>query len=353
MTSKISQLQSAFFEKSPYEALTIVNPIDLFYLLGVNLSSGRLLITKDYFWLGVDGRYFTECHEIFQEHVVLTERGDYSPLFQRAHVTTAAFDQLSESWAAIDKLKPFGQYIPINSPTAALRSVKEESEIKKLYHAAELAEKGYHYLFSIIQTGVTEVELARKLQAFWFENGGDGASFEPIITFGERAALPHARPSSRSLKPNEVVLIDIGVKVDHYQSDMTRMVFFGDISHTLQRAAEHVQIAHQRACNALCTGVKATEIDKIARDYIDATEFKGTFTHSTGHGIGLEVHEAPYLRAASSDTLHSTMVVTIEPGIYLPGVGGIRLENSYIIRERGSESLQKSPLIKTKVPKTV
>lgn len=345
MTTKIAKLQNTFLKDQKFDALTLANPIDLFYLLGINLSSGRLLLTKENFLLGVDGRYFDECYKIFKENVVLLERGDMRPLFEKAQISTFAFDSQVETFGNIEAISQFATPFPIKAPTASLRSLKEEYERERLQQAGVLAERGYEYIVKKIRKGVTELQLARQLQAFWFENGGDGASFEPIIAFGERSQLPHARPTDRELKQDEIVLIDIGVEFASYQSDMTRVVFFGQVPHILQKAFDHTETAHKKSLEVTFSGCKACDIDKAARAYIDSTEFKGCFNHSTGHGIGLEVHEAPFLRATSEDVLQERMFVTIEPGIYISGVGGIRLENTYEITEHGPKSLQKTPFI--------
>lgn len=335
------------------------NPIDLFYLTGHNVSFGRLLVLEGEPIFFVDGRYYEACKKTSFISLCLTQGYGANSAF--AHTvkkiitknSQLGFDSDKTSFSAYNELKILfktkSKWIPYPSPIKELRSIKDEKEIKALKTAATLGSKGYDFILTQLKEGITEKEVANALKVFFLEEGGDDVAFAPIIAFGKSSAYPHYRSGNQQLKKGDAVLIDIGVVINHYHSDMTRTVFFGNPDPKMIEIYEIVSEAQKEAL-ALCKPhTPIANVDKAARDFIEKKGYGKYFTHSLGHGIGLEIHELPYMRQENSQVLLPGMAVTVEPGIYLPGIGGVRLEDSIIITSNGYINLTKRPLSRLKI----
>jgi len=242
-----------------------------------------------------------------------------------------------------------------------LRAMKNEKEVSAIEKACKLGDKTFKYILKKIKLGVTEKELAFEIEFFIKKAGGD-ISFPPIVAFGKNSSIPHHRPTENlKLRTQNIVLLDFGAKLNNYCSDMTRTVFFGSANAEYKKIYRTVLAAQKRAIEFLSStfvthlgggrmdssevklrGIKASEIDKIAREHIISQGYK-TIPHSLGHGVGLEVHEAPRLSPKSKDILKPGMVFTIEPGIYLPGFGGVRIEDVVFLENHKPRLLTKSP----------
>ena len=193
---------------------------------------------------------------------------------------------------------------------------------------------------------ISEKELALELTLFWLKEGADSLSFDPIIAFGANSACPHWKPSTTKLVANSVIQIDIGVQLDGYQSDMSRVVFFGQVSPLLRKCAAHVEEAYNIAAKAAIPGILPISLDEMARNYFASVGLKEAFVHGLGHGVGLQIHEPPRLNPnnAQEMPLMKGDIITIEPGLYFEGQGGIRLENTCLVTDRGAISLMTVPL---------
>lgn len=301
--------------------LLIEDGVNLFYRTGKHLSAGSLVGEE----LFVDGRYLTACEGARQ---VKELRG--------ALPDKVAVDSAVMSAVRVEELRGWGIEVEFRPHCLQkARAVKSEGEIEKMKRAAKLANEGFEFARGVLEEGITEGQVAGKLQAFWFEQGGEGASFEPIVAFGSNSALPHHRAGDRKLKLGDVVLFDLGVQLESYQSDMTRVVTFEG---ELPEIYEVVREAQRRALAVCKAGVTTGEMDGAARGYIEEKGFGEYFTHSLGHGLGIEVHEWPSFRDKTL-VLEAGMVITVEPGVYLPGVGGVRWEDAVVVRENGYERL--------------
>lgn len=219
-----------------------------------------------------------------------------------------------------------------------LRIIKDKKEIETIERACSLGDKTFNYILGKIKEGIAEKELTIEIELFIKKHRAD-VSFPPIVAFAKNSAFPHHKTSYQRLKTKDIILIDFGVKIDSYCSDMTRTVFFGSPNAKYKKMYQTVLDAQQKAINALANkdtplrrSILAKKVDKVARDYIISKNYK-TIPHSVGHGIGLEVHEAPRLSPNSKDILKPGMVFTIEPGIYLPGFGGVRIEDVVVLEE--------------------
>ncbi len=337
----------------PADALLITNKINLLYLTGLELSAGKLLIHKKGIHLFVDPRYYEMCLK-FSPFPVLplnTPSFESQILSEKfSFIKSMAFESNSTSYSEYQMLLkkfPPVSLIPVEDIVECERMKKDESEIAVLRKAAALGSAGFDFVCSLIQKGISENELATELEIFWKRQGGDGLAFSPIIAFGANSSMPHYRPSSKPqeacrLHSGNPILIDIGVKYQHYHSDMTRVVYFGKPNPQLLEIHTIVQQAQLEALKACRPGVDIGSVDAAARTYISKQGYGDKFTHNLGHGVGLEIHEMPRLRQAEPDCryqLQAGNVITIEPGIYLEGIGGVRIEDTIVITEDGYENL--------------
>ncbi len=334
----MKRIEAARATLGKLDGILVDSPIDLYYLTGLELSLGRLLITQKEATLFVDGRYFEKCQKESPIPVVLWDRKSPLPITGKV-----GFDSLYTTYNEYQTLcKLDVKWEPLCGPIQKLRLIKEPAEIEKLRVSAALCAQGYDYVLTLLKEGVIEEEVAMELELFWRKIGGEELSFEPIIAFGENSSLPHHRPSKRALQHGDLVLIDIGVRYDHYHSDMTRVTFFGEPTTQMEEIYSIVKEAYVAAL-ALCRpGQEMAVVDRAARQLIESRGYD--LPHSLGHGVGLEVHEMPRIYASSEGTLQAGMVITIEPGIYVPGFGGVRLEDTIVITGDGYESLTCRPL---------
>jgi Xaa-Pro aminopeptidase len=326
------------------DCVVITAPVDLFYLTGLDLSAGMLAVSTSHEMLFVDGRYFTAARAVKELEVELGSQEALGNWLQHHQIERCAFDASTTTVAKWEQLRtiPEVQWEPRPHLGQRLRMVKEAGEFEALRDAAALAIEGFDFLCNQLIEGVTERELATQLEIFWLQRGGERVSFEPIIAFGSHAALPHHRPSTRPLRSGEVVLCDLGVQKEHYQSDLTRVVFFGPEEPQMRTIYTIVQEAFEVAVKSCRAGVRVGDLDRATREVIEKAGYGAAFTHSLGHGVGLEVHEMPFLRSKPPESeliLQSGMVVTLEPAIYLPHLGGIRLEDTVIVGQEGCELL--------------
>lgn len=333
----------------PADALIIDHPVDLLYLTGLELSAGKLLITQDTSHLIVDGRYFEVCKKNSPCPVYpLEELPVKKWLSNHSSIKTLAFDSSKTFYQDYLQLKNIISVIPVDAPIDRLRLIKDDEEITLLREAANLGCKGFEWIRSKLQVGISESELALELEIFWKKRGAQKLAFDPIIAFGPNSSMPHYRAGETKLENNMPVLIDIGVTKKYYHSDMTRVLFFGQPNPKITEIYDIVEEAKKRALILCKPGIRVGDLDVAAREYITSKGYGDKFTHSLGHGIGLDVHEMPRIRTQglySDMILQPGMVITIEPGIYLPGIGGVRLEDTVVINEQGHENLTQGGMV--------
>lgn len=305
---------------------------NLRYLIGFTGTSGFILLgTHNYFF--TDFRYrgiaqalekahprvpfhFIELNNNFEQE--FKKRAGKTLEFEPEHMTIAELKSWAKRFPKL-KLKPAKQSIEL------LRLTKDKEEIKKLKKSQEINEETLKRVKKLLKKGVTELEIAWKIKTVGHDLGADDISFEPIVAFGPHSAIPHHQNTARRLKENELVLIDMGMKFEGYCSDMTRTLLPKKPTAEQRNVYQKILDAQLAAIKALKAGVKCSKLDQIARESMGKdAEF---FGHSLGHGIGLDVHESPSLSAKSKDTLKENMIVTVEPGIYLEGKFGVRIED--------------------------
>ncbi|MEW6234991.1 MAG: Xaa-Pro peptidase family protein [Candidatus Omnitrophota bacterium] len=321
------------------------------YLSGFTGSSAALLISLEKQYILTDGRY--------QEQVI-REAPDYTPIIQgKRKLWEAAKDELGElssstvwfesehcSFARFEEMQknlPAKEYIGKKEIVENLRSVKDEEEIEIVRKALSIAEIALYKALDSIKENMTERELAHILEDEMWRLGAAKESFESLVLFGERSSLCHGKPSERKLRRGDAVLMDFGCVVDGYCSDITRIVFFGQPSDRYKDVYQCVLQANQAAEAKIKAGIHGKDADEFAREVVRAAGWEAQFVHGLGHGVGLEVHEAPRLSYLAEGELQAGNVATIEPGIYIENFGGVRIEDMAVIRENGCEILNRTP----------
>ncbi len=327
------------------DAFLVEGACDLYYLTGLKFSAGQLIISSEGCHLLVDGRYIGKAQLDSPFPTSLLKGDALKDYLLAISAHTFGFDSTTTTYHAFERLKesaPGKELIGLDHFMRQLRAIKGPEEIASIKEACALAAQGQAYAFNLVAEGVTERAIARELEIFWLKEGAERLSFEPIVAFGPHSAEPHHRPTDTPLVPGEVVLLDCGVQKGMYQSDLTRVTCLGSPPDQIQEIYAIVKGAVDNALALLRPGATAGSIDKAARSFIEEMGYGESFTHSLGHGVGLEIHEHPTLRSSpqcDAFVLQANMVVTIEPGIYLPGIGGVRLEDTILITPSGYEIL--------------
>jgi Xaa-Pro aminopeptidase len=365
-SSRKARIDKLLTEMARHEidAVIISCPQNRFYLSGfkaedvsLNESSGMLFISKDCLVLITDSRYTEAAKEeapdfdIFQydqnnslEQIVAKicrEKNIKNLGIESEFLSLAKFIKLNETLrkeGALTNLTPADEFV------GHLRAVKDEEEVSLIKESLRLAEEVMEEVYDFLKPGVTEREVAWFIEKRLREKGADGVSFPPIVAGGFRAALPHAIPTERPVREGEPIIIDMGARLNGYCSDITRTVFLGYIPDLWDRIYEIVLKAQNLAYEAAQPGITAKKLDGIARQFIEQAGYGAYFGHGLGHGVGIAIHEPPSIRKTGSMALEPGMVFTIEPGIYLPGEGGVRLENMVVMKNDGAELLNRLPV---------
>jgi Xaa-Pro aminopeptidase len=333
-------------------AMLVSNPINIRYLTGFSGSNAMVIVRPQDAVFMTDFRYlervkpireFIDVKQVSQEIMAPAAEQLVSMVGDGA---TAGFegDDLSYTrYAALAQQAGAGRLKSVNDAVERLRTVKDDEELDIIRRAADLLEGVYAGLAEGGFAGRTERDVAWRIIELLHEAGADGPSFSAIVASGERGALPHAEPADVEIPADTLVTIDLGALVDGYCSDCTRTFATGAIPEELDEAYRIVQHAQQVGLDAVRPGVTGKEVDAVVRDLIAEAGHGDHFQHGTGHGVGLDIHEHPRLNRTGDATLEPGMVVTVEPGIYLPGVGGVRIEDLVIVTADGAERLTGYP----------
>lgn len=341
---------SEFINKLPknVDGALIVSPESRRYFTGFNASDGFLFITKSGSVFLTDSRYIEAaknkiiCCEVEEQKGKLM---DYAKRFNCKVLAVEAdrltVTQLKNLRKALHGIKL--TTISTDKIIDSFRAVKNEAEIENICKAQRIAEAAFDHILGFIKVGVTEKEIALELDHYMLSHGADGLSFETIAISGANTSKPHGVPTDKKLEHGDFVTMDYGAVVNGYHSDMTRTVAVGAASDEQKRIYKIVFEAQLAVLRVLKNGVKCADADKAARDVITEAGYGEYFRHSTGHGVGIEIHEKPFISPKSTATLHSGNVVTDEPGIYIPGKFGVRIEDMALITENGCKNLTKAP----------
>lgn len=333
------------------DAIIVDSPYNRRYLSGFTGSAGTLLITAQEQYLLTDFRYRIQSKEQAPSFSVVeysaTAHEDVKQLLVQHQAKRVAFEQEHWSFAQYKKweqvLSDKVELVPTSGLIEDIRMIKDADELQVLLEAAQLADKTFAHILNYIEAGISENAIALEMEVFMRKNGATSSSFDTIVASGERSALPHGVASERILKNNEFVKLDFGAYYKGYCSDITRTVFLGQ-----EPTEKHYEIyntvlqAQLHALEHIKAGITGKEADSYARDYITEKGYGDLFGHGTGHAIGLEIHEGPRLSKMSETVLKPGMVVTVEPGIYVPNFGGVRIEDDVVITEAGIQILTQS-----------
>lgn len=319
----------------------------IFYLTGFRGSEGTALITKGDVVLLTDSRYTTYAREVAVGCTVVETSGrdgTLAGLLERYGITRAGFDSyhtLYQTYHTWKEQSPNVEFVPLTNDIESIRLCKEPEEILAVKKAINIATEAFSATLAKIVPGRTEKEIANELDYAMRCFGADAPSFETIVASGPRAALPHAHPTDRVIGQGEAVIVDFGCQVDGYCSDETCTVSVGEISKQIREIYEIVRDAKQKGVQAVRAGLPVQTLDMIVRGFVDDKGYGEYFRHGTGHGVGIAVHEPPAVTVNGEGLLEENMIITIEPGIYLPQIGGVRLEDMVLVTPNGGEVLTK------------
>ena len=329
----------------------ITHPANWYYLTGFTGDAGLLIVGQGGTTLISDGRFTAQAHEETSSIRFLEHKGNLidsaGRVLRGQPGRRVGFDPSQVSVAQLRLLRKAAgariQWISAPGLVEGLRIRKEPAELECMRQAATLAGDVLSRAVKLLRPGVTENDIAGEIEYQMRKGGASGPAFESIVAFGERSALPHARPTSKRLRKNELVVLDLGAILAHYCSDITRTVYVGRAPARVKSWYKAVLEAQGAAIAAVRVGVSCGDVDAAARQVLAGYKLDRHFTHSTGHGLGLEVHEDPRLARGQKALLESGYVVTIEPGVYIEGVGGIRIEDDVAVHPRNTEVLTRIP----------
>ncbi|MBM7552324.1 M24 family metallopeptidase [Thalassobacillus pellis] len=331
------------------DGLLVTNDKNRRYLTGFTGSAGVVLLTAEKSILITDFRYTEQAGEQAKGFEIVEHKkpiieaiseqvsklGIQKLGFEKDHLTYGVYQQYEKHISA--------ELVPVAGLVEKLRLIKTDEEISILKDAIKIADSAFDHILGVIKPGVKEIEVANELEFFMRKQGASSSSFDIIVASGLRSAFPHGVASEKEIQSGELVTLDFGALYKGYCSDITRTVAVGEIGEEQKKIYDTVLEAQLRGMDGLKAGITGKEADDLTRDYIKEKGYGDYFGHSTGHGIGLDVHEGPGLTYRNEKVLEAGMVVTVEPGIYVPGVGGVRIEDDALITVTGNERLSKSP----------
>ena len=333
----------------PKTAVAVHDPSNMFYLTEGYTGEGCVYISEASRVIITDFRYTEQAERQAPGfRVEMTEKGrNHNRIFAELAKAEGITEVRAETnYLSVDSFEALrsalGEEIscvPLNRAPQVLREVKTPAEVVAIRKACDITTEAFSAVLPKIREGMTEKELQIELDFTMLRLGADDFAFDTIIASGENGSLCHAIPGERTLKNGDMITMDFGAKVGGYCSDMTRTVALGQPSAEMRKVYETVLRAQTMCEDALAAGKVCSEIDKLARDYIDARGYAGRFGHGLGHSVGIDIHEDPRLSQTCNDILKAGVVITVEPGVYLPGVGGVRIENTCLVKENGCEPL--------------
>ncbi len=349
MEKRINKLHAKMKEKE-IEAFFVTSKKNVRYLTGFTGTFGRLLITKNDNIFITDFRYIDQAEaqteacriEVINSNIVegigelLKKSGVRELAFESDHTTYSEFQKYREKF-------PVDRMIPQKNMVEELRVIKEASEVELIKKAVEISDRSFSHILNFIKPGITEKEVSLELEFSMKKGGGEANAFDFIVASGKRGAMPHGVASDKKLEVGDLITMDFGTVYRGYHSDITRTIALGEPDKKLKEIYDLVLTAQKKVIKEIKAGMTAVEADSIARDFIKNSGYGDNFGHGLGHGVGLQIHEAPKVSYSSDDILKEGMIVTDEPGIYVSGLGGVRIEDDLLIEENGCQVLNSAP----------
>ncbi|MFX3622581.1 MAG: Xaa-Pro dipeptidase [Ectobacillus sp.] len=345
---KLQKLRG-LFEQSDIDGLLITSAYNRTYMTNFTGSAGVVLISSEKALFITDFRYVEQAQKQAQGYEIVQHTGsiaeEAAKQAQALGIKRLGFEQDSLTYGEykIYEEKVQAEFVPTSGLIEKLRLIKTDAEIKILKEAAQIADAAFTHILSLIRPGVSELAVSNELEFFMRKQGAASSSFDIIVASGYRSALPHGVASEKLIEQGDFVTLDFGAYYKGYVSDITRTIAVGEPAAELKNIYDIVLEAQLRGVRGIKAGITGRDADALTRDYITEKGYGQYFGHSTGHGIGLEVHEGPALSVRSDVELQPGMVVTVEPGIYVPKLGGVRIEDDVLVTEKGNEVLTHSP----------
>ena len=338
------------FDRLRIDAFLVTFQPHFQYLTGFSGSSGLGLVTKHSAYFITDGRYAEQVRNQAKGwHIFITPESLFGEL-QKLKLLRPGWrigidgnTIVLSQYKQLKKLFPAVRFLPKVDVVEQLAAVKDAGEIKNIAKAVAITDRVFSDILGVVKPGVAELDIAAEISYLHRKYGAEGDGFEPIVVSGERSSLPHGKPSTKKIRLGDLVTLDFGCMVEGYHSDLTRTIAIGNLSPERTRIYNIVLAAQLKSIEAARDGMKSHELDAVARNYIKSQGFEKFFRHSLGHGIGLQIHESPRISAQSKSVLSAGNAVTIEPGIYVPKLGGVRIEDDVIITRGGCKVLSRSP----------
>ena len=333
----------------PNTAVVVFDPSNMFYLTEGYTGEGLVFLSQSRMAVVTDFRYTEQAERQAPGfEVLMTEKGRsadqvVAELVKYANITCVRTETNYISVDRFGKLKAaLGDEVSVTSLDLApqkLREIKTPTEVMAIRKACKITADAFRAILPKIREGMTEKELQIELNFTMLRLGAETMAFDTIIAAGENGSLPHAIPGDRPIRRGDMITMDFGAKVGNYCADMTRTVALGTPSEDMRRIYDTVLRAQTMCVDALAAGRNCFDIDKLARDYIDARGYAGRFGHGLGHSVGIDIHEEPRLSPSCQEILKAGVVITVEPGVYVPGLGGVRIEDTCLVKENGCEAL--------------
>lgn len=338
------------FNELKIDSFLVKNLPNIRYLSGFSGSAGSILLAKHKNYFISDFRYKTQSgNEVYSDFEIiiyaqnsmlflkdLIEMHNLRKIgFESNFVTYADFQDLKKEFSEVE-------FVPVDSLLEKIVICKNEKEIGLTKRAVEITDKTFSELLKIIKPGLTEREISAHISYLQKMFGADGDAFDSIVASGERSAFPHARPTDRKIQSGDLLKLDFGCVVEGMRSDMTRTIAIGEIPEECKKIYGIVKEAQQRALDNVKAGINSKELDAFARDFIRENGYGNNYGHGLGHGLGYDIHEKPTVNERSEYILRENNIITIEPGIYVEGLGGVRIEDDVVVKESGCEILNKS-----------
>ena len=343
-------LTSGFSEAS-IDSLLITSPANWYYLTGFTGESGALVVSRKGTTLITDGRFMVQGRAEVSGVRIVRQKGSLfesvGQFLKDARSRRVGFEPSQLTVGQLHMLRsaagPRVRWVPTPGKVEGLRMRKDAAELAQMRLAAKLASELMEFAIELLKPGIREFEVGAEIEYQMRKRGASGPAFETIVAFGERTALPHARPTAKRLRKNELVVLDLGAILGHYCSDITRTVYMGRAPKRVRTWHQAVLEAQKAAIEAARSGAACGDVDGAARQVLAGYHLDHLFVHSTGHGLGLEVHEDPRVARGQKRRLEPGNVITIEPGVYSAGIGGIRIEDDVAVHAGRTEVLTRAP----------
>lgn len=340
-----------FEDNSKFDALVICSDHNRLYFTNYNSTYGFVVLNKDNTIFITDSRYFEEARQRISNEIEVLLVDAHDPY----NSIKCALNKLDAHRIGLEgNSLPYSEYIELkdalldfevydaSNEIDAFRSVKTETEIEQIIKAQAITDISYKQILNFIRPNVTEKDIAIELDYLMLKNGADDLAFDTIVASGVNTSKPHAHASQKKIEKGDLITMDFGARKNNYCSDMTRTVGVFSLSKELKTIYNIVLNAHNYALENIKAGMTCREADSFAREYITAYGYRDYFTHSLGHGVGIQIHELPNISYRSDMILQENMVITIEPGIYIKNFGGVRIENMAVVKKDGLQNITKS-----------